>query len=100
MLRPERGAWGGDSGTSRLLLLPRRMLPELFWLFFFAGDEGSALKMDMIWFLFLSLVPAYSRGQGVYGKRRCLPGRGEEGWGARAHTAAVGSKLKSTCRRK
>lgn len=42
------------------------MLPELFWLFFFAGDEGSALKMDMICFLFLSLVPVYSRGQGVY----------------------------------
>ncbi|RMC12546.1 hypothetical protein DUI87_10066 [Hirundo rustica rustica] len=42
------------------------MLPELFWLFFFAGDEDSALKMDMICFLFLSLVPVYSRGQGVY----------------------------------
>uniref|UniRef100_A0A803VKJ4 MAM domain containing glycosylphosphatidylinositol anchor 1 n=1 Tax=Ficedula albicollis TaxID=59894 RepID=A0A803VKJ4_FICAL len=42
------------------------MLPELFWLFFFAGDEGSALKMDMICFLLLSLVPVYSRGQGVY----------------------------------
>ncbi|XP_069656487.1 MAM domain-containing glycosylphosphatidylinositol anchor protein 1 isoform X2 [Haliaeetus albicilla] len=42
------------------------MLPGLFWLLFFAGDEGSALKMEMIWFLFLSLVPVYSRGQGVY----------------------------------
>ncbi|KAK2531627.1 Mdga1 [Columba guinea] len=43
------------------------MLPGLFWLLFFAGDEGSALKMEMICFLFLSLVPVYSRGQGVYG---------------------------------
>ncbi|KQK84245.1 hypothetical protein AAES_50371 [Amazona aestiva] len=42
------------------------MLPGLFWLLFFAGDEGSALKMEMIWVLFLSLVPVYSRGQGVY----------------------------------
>ncbi|XP_029890393.1 MAM domain-containing glycosylphosphatidylinositol anchor protein 1 isoform X2 [Aquila chrysaetos chrysaetos] len=42
------------------------MLPGLFWLLFFAGDEGSALKMEMICFLFLSLVPVYSRGQGVY----------------------------------
>ncbi|XP_053919229.1 MAM domain-containing glycosylphosphatidylinositol anchor protein 1 isoform X4 [Cuculus canorus] len=42
------------------------MLPGLFWLLFFAGDEGSALKMEMICFLFLSLVPVYSGGQGVY----------------------------------
>ncbi|XP_052661691.1 MAM domain-containing glycosylphosphatidylinositol anchor protein 1 isoform X3 [Harpia harpyja] len=42
------------------------MLPGLFWLLFFAGNEGSALKMEMICFLFLSLVPVYSRGQGVY----------------------------------
>ncbi|XP_064302081.1 MAM domain-containing glycosylphosphatidylinositol anchor protein 1 isoform X3 [Phalacrocorax carbo] len=42
------------------------MLPGLFWLLFFAGDEGSALKMEMIWFLLLSLVPVYSGGQGVY----------------------------------
>ncbi|XP_054677096.1 MAM domain-containing glycosylphosphatidylinositol anchor protein 1 isoform X4 [Grus americana] len=42
------------------------MLPGLFWLLFFAGDEGSALKMELILFLFLSLVPVYSRGQGVY----------------------------------
>ncbi|XP_065488037.1 MAM domain-containing glycosylphosphatidylinositol anchor protein 1 [Caloenas nicobarica] len=42
------------------------MLPGLLWLLFFAGDEDSALKMEMICFLFLSLVPVYSRGQGVY----------------------------------
>ncbi|XP_048791541.1 MAM domain-containing glycosylphosphatidylinositol anchor protein 1 isoform X4 [Lagopus muta] len=42
------------------------MLPGLLWLLFFAGDEGAALKMEMICVLFLSLVPAYSRGQGVY----------------------------------
>lgn len=62
--------------------LPRRMLPGLFWLLFFAGDEGSALKMEMIWFLFLSLVPVYSRGQGVYGKRHCR-GRGGGDGGTR-----------------
>lgn len=50
--------------------LLRRMLLGLLWLLFFAGDEGSALKMELICFLFLSLVPLYSRGQGVYGKRR------------------------------
>lgn len=88
------GAWGGVPGGSRPL--PRRMLPGLLWLLFFAGDEGAALKMEMICVLFLSLVPAYSRGQGVYGKRRgggCSGGRGE----ARARTVAMGSKLKSTC---
>lgn len=88
------GAWGGVPGGSRPL--PRRMLPGPLWLLFFAGDEGAALKMEMICVLFLSLVPAYSRGQGVYGKRRgggCSGGRGE----ARARTAAMGSKLKSTC---
>ncbi|XP_072188627.1 MAM domain-containing glycosylphosphatidylinositol anchor protein 1 isoform X2 [Excalfactoria chinensis] len=42
------------------------MLPGLLWLLFLAGDEGAALKMEMICVLFLSLVPAYSRGQGVY----------------------------------
>ncbi|XP_069708639.1 MAM domain-containing glycosylphosphatidylinositol anchor protein 1 isoform X4 [Phaenicophaeus curvirostris] len=42
------------------------MLPGLFRLLFFAGDEGSALKMERICFLFLSLAPVYSGGQGVY----------------------------------
>lgn len=80
--------------------LPRRMLPGLFWLLFFAGDEGSALKMEMICFLFLSLVPVYSRGQGVYGKRHCRGRWGGRGGEDEAQAAAVGSKLKSTCRRK
>nr|XP_056709549.1 MAM domain-containing glycosylphosphatidylinositol anchor protein 1 isoform X1 [Euleptes europaea] len=44
------------------------MLPGLFgvWLLFFAGYEASALKMETIWVLFLSLVPVYTRGQGAY----------------------------------
>lgn len=91
------GAWGGVPGGS--LPLPRRMLPGLLWLLFLARDEGAALKMEMICVLFLSLVPAYSRGQGVYGKKRgggFSGGRGE----VRARAAAMGSKLKSTCSRK
>ncbi|XP_066467710.1 MAM domain-containing glycosylphosphatidylinositol anchor protein 1 [Tiliqua scincoides] len=44
------------------------MVPGLFWvwLLYFAGYEASALKMETIWVLFLSLVPVYTRGQGVY----------------------------------
>lgn len=71
------------------------MLPGLFWLFFFAGDEGAALKMEMICFLFLSLVPAYSRGQGVYGKGRHRGGCSEGGRGeARAQGGGYGIKVK------
>ncbi|XP_019382546.1 PREDICTED: MAM domain-containing glycosylphosphatidylinositol anchor protein 1 isoform X1 [Gavialis gangeticus] len=48
----------------------RRRSPDAAWggfgLLVSAGDEGSALKMERICLVFLALVPACIRGQGVY----------------------------------